>query len=335
MRKVALIMAGGKGERLWPLSTPDRPKQLIPLIEGKTLLDLAMERVEGVAERVILTNSKIASRVKGKNVRVIVEPVPRNTAPALIYATALLHHENGGPLLLAALPSDHYIHPVDRFRETLARAFSAAERYGHIVTFGIRPTYPHTGYGYIERGKEVEDGIYEVIRFHEKPDRERAEEYLRRGNFYWNSGMFVWRSDAFLEEVKKHAPRMYSLLYRDGAITSAGEFFPEVESISIDYAIMEKTKNILVIEAGFNWTDVGSYSSLRAILPKDEDGNAFRDAPPGTVDSEDNLVISGDRRVILVGVKGVGVVIEGDTVLVVNLEEDQKVREAARKFGTG
>ena len=328
-------MAGGKGERLWPLSTPDRPKQLIPLVEGKTLLDLALERVEGVAEKVILTNRKIASKVKEENVRVIVEPVPKNTAPALIYATALLHEESEGPLVLAALPSDHYIHPVESFRDTLKRAFSVAERYGRIVTFGIRPTHPHTGYGYIERGKEVEDGIYEVVKFHEKPNRERAEEYLRRGNFYWNSGMFVWRSDAFLEEVKKHAPQIYSLLYRDGSLTSPEEFFAEVEAISIDYAIMEKSHNILVIEANFGWTDVGSYSSLRSILPGDEHGNAFRDAPPGVVDSEGNLVISGDKRVVLVGVRGVGVVIEGDTVLVVNLEEDQKVREAARRFGSG
>ncbi len=328
-------MAGGKGERLWPLSTSDRPKQLIPLMEGKTLLDLALERVEGLAERIVLTNSKIAAKVEGGNFRVIVEPVPKNTAPALIYATALLHEESGEPLLLAALPSDHYIHPVGEFRRTLSRAFSAAERYGRIVTFGIKPTHPHTGYGYIERGKEVENGIYEVVRFHEKPDRKRAEEYLVKGNFYWNSGMFVWRSDTFLEEVKRHAPQIYSLLYRGGTLVPSEEFFPKVEAISIDYAIMEKSDNILVIEATFGWTDVGSYSSLRAVLPRDEYGNAFRDAPPGVIDSEGNLVVSGGKRVVLVGVRGVGVVVEGDTVLVVNLEEDQKVREAAKRFGAG
>ncbi len=333
MRRFALIMAGGKGERLWPLSTPERPKQLIPLIDGKTLLDLALERVGDEAEKVVLTNSLIAENIRDKNVRTIVEPVPKNTAPALVYATALLQKEAGEPVLIAALPSDHHISPAGEFRTTLRRAYEAADKYGKIVTFGIIPAHPHTGYGYIERGEPVEDGLYSVVRFHEKPDYERAKEYVERGNFYWNSGMFVWRSDAFLNEVREHAPNIYNLLYDGDKLRSPEGFFSEVESISIDYAVMEKTRNILVIEATFEWIDVGSYSSLYRVLPKDGDANAYRDGTPGTVDSSENLVISGDKRVVLVGVKGVGVVIEGDTVLVVNLEEDQKVREAARKFG--
>ncbi len=328
-------MAGGKGERLWPLSKPERPKQLIPLSDGKTLLDLALDRVGEVADKVILTNSTIASRLSSLPVRTLVEPIPKNTAPALIYATALLQEEAGEPVLVAALPSDHHITPMDTFRATLLRAYESAEKYGKIVTFGIKPTHPHTGYGYIERGDEVESGLYTVVKFHEKPNYEAAKEYVESGRFYWNSGMFVWRSDVLLREAKAHAPYIYDLLYEDGHVRPAEDFFPAVKAESIDYAVMEKTREILVIEADFNWIDVGSYSSLYVILPKDGSGNAYRDAPPGVVDSSGNLVISGDKRVVLVGVEGIGVVVEGDTVLVVNLKEDQKVREAARKFGKG
>ncbi|NPB03506.1 MAG: mannose-1-phosphate guanylyltransferase [Thermotogae bacterium] len=328
MEKWALIMAGGKGERLWPLSTADRPKQLIPLFNGKTLLELAVERVEGVAKPLILTNELIASKLPS-HFEVLIEPIPKNTGPALIYATAWLQ-ERKGPVLIAALPSDHYIHPIESFRNLLEKAFTVADTYKSIVTFGIKPTYPHTGYGYIERGERLEDGVFKVLNFHEKPDVETATRYLKSRKFYWNSGMFVWRSDILLEEIKHWAPDIYSLLYRSGELTSPDEFFSAVESISIDYAVMEKTDRIVVIEGNFMWKDVGSYRSLYDILPKDAQGNAFRDDPPFSVDSSDNLVIGGGKRVVLVGLRGVGVIIEGDTVLVLALEKDQKVREAAR-----
>jgi mannose-1-phosphate guanylyltransferase len=145
--------------------------------------------------------------------------------------------------------------------------------------------------------------------------------------------MFVWRSDVLLDEVRRYAPDIHSLLYEGDTLNPPERFFAEVKSISIDFAVMEKTPNILVIEARYDWIDVGSYSSLYRILPKDGDANAYRDGVPGVVDSSKNLVISGDKRVILVGVEGVGVVVEGDTVLVVNLKEDQKVREAAKRYG--
>jgi len=332
--KYALIMAGGKGERLWPLSTPERPKQLIPLIDGRTLLDMAVERVEGVAEPVILTNERIANLI-GENLRKIVEPVARNTAPALIYATALLQSERGKPVLVAALPSDHHIHPTEVFRDTLERAFNLANEYESIITFGIKPTHPHTGYGYIERGDMLEDGVWKVRKFHEKPDYETAKAYLSSGNYYWNSGMFVWRSDVLLEEARRLAPDIYDLLWEGGRLVPPERFFGNVRAVSIDYAIMEKSDRVIVVEAPFRWTDVGSYSSLYNLLPKDEHGNAHRDAPPLTVDSKGNLVISGGKRVVLVGVEGLAVIVEGDIVLVVPLDKDQKVREAARRFSQG
>ena len=317
-------MAGGKGERLWPLSTEERPKQLIPLINGKTLLDMAIERVKDISEVIILTNSTLAKGLKVKN-NVIVEPISKNTAPALIYATYLIHREYGN-VLISALPADHYIKDVETFKETLLRAYDYAKSTKNIITFGIKPTYPHTGYGYIERGEKVGDGIYRVLKFHEKPDREKAEEYVRSGRFYWNSGMFVWESGSFLEIVRETAPEMFDLLN-----LPMMEFFERVPDISIDYAVMEKTKKILVIEANFGWLDVGSYGSLYEVLPKDEDENAFSGKRPLSVNSRKNLVIT-DKTVVIVGLERVAIV-EGDgIILVLNLEKDQDVKEALKRY---
>jgi len=317
-------MAGGKGERLWPLSTEDRPKQLIPLINGKTLLDMTIERVKGISEVIILTNPMVANKLDGKY-RMIVEPISKNTAPALIYATYLVHNEYGSTLI-SALPADHHIYDVENFRKALLNAYDYAKKTGNIVTFGIKPTHPHTGYGYIERGEKVGDGVYEVLKFHEKPDLKKAEEYVKSGRFYWNSGMFVWESGSFLEIVKETSPEIYNLLG-----LPVEEFFKRVPNISVDYAVMEKTKKILVMEASFGWSDVGSYRSLYEILPKDENNNAFSGEKPLSVNSGGNLVIS-DRKVVIVGLEGVGIVEGEGIIMVLKLERDQEVKEALRRY---
>ncbi len=317
-------MAGGKGERLWPLSTEQRPKQLIPLINGNTLLDMAIDRVKDISEVIILTNSNLAERMKG-GFEMIVEPTSKNTAPALIYATYLIHKRYGNTLI-SALPADHYIWDVESFRGTLLKAYDYAKNTGNIITFGIKPSHPHTGYGYIERGEEFGDGVYKVLRFHEKPDTKKAEEYVRSGRFYWNSGMFVWESGSFLDIVKETAREIYELV--DLPIE---EFFKRVPSISIDYAVMERTNRILVIEANFGWLDVGSYRSLYEILPKDTDGNAFSGKKPLSVNSRGNLVIS-ENNVVILGIEGIGIV-EGDgVIMVLKLDRDQEVKEALRRY---
>lgn len=324
MKKVALIMAGGKGERLWPLSTYERPKQLIPLIEGKTLLDMAIERVKGLADFIILTNKAVAKKLNS-SLPMIVEPEPKNTAPALIYATYHIHKTHGNTLI-AALPSDHYITPINEFQKDLNMAFEYAYKTKNIITFGIKPTYPHTGYGYIEKGERIDDKIYKVLKFHEKPSIEKAEEYVKSGRFYWNSGMFVWESESFLKEVERLAKDIYEILN-----LPKEEFFKKVKDISIDYAIMEKTENIMVIEAGFNWIDVGSYGSLYEILPKDEDGNAYMNNKPLSIKSRKNLSIS-KNKVVFIGLENVAVVESEGIIMVLNLKNDQDVKEAARKF---
>ncbi len=324
MKKVALIMAGGKGERLWPLSTYEKPKQLIPLIEGKTLLDMAIERVKDLADFIVLTNETVAKKLNS-NLPMIVEPIPKNTAPALIYATYRIHKTYGNTLI-AALPSDHYITPLDKFRKDLSMAFEYAYRTKNIITFGIKPTHPHTGYGYIERGERIAYRIYKVLKFHEKPNMEKAKEYLKSGRFYWNSGMFVWESESFLKEVEILAKDIYEILN-----LPKEEFFKEVKNISIDYAIMEKTERIMVIEAGFNWIDVGSYGSLYEILPKDEDGNAYMNNRPLSIKSRNNLSIS-KNTVVFIGLENVALVENEGIIMVLNLNNDQDVKEAVRKF---
>jgi Mannose-1-phosphate guanylyltransferase len=285
---------------------------------------MTIERVKGISEVIILTNPMVANKLDGKY-RMIVEPISKNTAPALIYATYLVHNEYGSTLI-SALPADHHIYDVENFRKALLNAYDYAKKTGNIVTFGIKPTHPHTGYGYIERGEKVGDGVYEVLKFHEKPDLKKAEEYVKSGRFYWNSGMFVWESGSFLEIVKETSPEIYNLLG-----LPVEEFFKRVPNISVDYAVMEKTKKILVMEASFGWSDVGSYRSLYEILPKDENNNAFSGEKPLSVNSGGNLVIS-DRKVVIVGLEGVGIVEGEGIIMVLKLERDQEVKEALRRY---
>jgi mannose-1-phosphate guanylyltransferase len=343
----AVIMAGGAGTRFWPASRELRPKQLLPLGGDplESLLAATVRRIEPLVppERVLIATG--AKLIEGTarvlpgvpHANLLAEPVARNTAPCIGWAAATIARTNPEALVMV-LPSDHYITDEPRFLAVLEDALAAA-RAGYMATIGVVPTRPETGYGYIEKGSAVgASAAFEVARFVEKPDRARAEEYLRGGKHLWNAGMFFFRAGAMVAAIEEHLPALAKGLAAIDAAAARGEeakelaaTFPTLPSISIDHGVMEKAKKLAVVPGSFGWNDVGSWESAWELAPKDEAGNAL---PEGgvTVDARGNLVRDlttlGTKRVYaLVGVNDLVVVETDDAVLVIPRERAQDVRK--------
>jgi mannose-1-phosphate guanylyltransferase len=296
--RYAVVLAGGWGERLWPMSTRSRPKQLLALGGGPPLVSATVRRIAplvSLERSLVLTGAGIRERIVPEvggipSERIIGEPVGRNTAPAIALAAHLLVRDDPDAVM-AVLPADHLIEGADAFRGALSVAFEAAERAGVLVTLGITPTRPETEYGYIQApvGGAARSAV-PVKRFVEKPDAATAARYLEEGGYYWNSGIFVWRGARFLDEVARLLPRVAAAL---GSVMSGpGEpgfsdelarFYAETPSISVDYGVMEKADDVLVVPAGFTWDDVGAWSALARVWPLDDDANAVAVGMDGVV----------------------------------------------------
>jgi mannose-1-phosphate guanylyltransferase len=335
----AVIMAGGGGTRLWPASRRRRPKQLLPLGRGgESLLAATWRRLEAVvgAERVwVVTAADQAAGVAAELPRLppanlVAEPAARNTAAAIGLA-ALAVRARDPDATIAALPADHHIADEPAYREVVARALAVAGDEDAIVTVGIQPTGPETGFGYLEPGAPGPGGTRRVARFVEKPDRATAEDYVARG-FLWNGGMFFFRAARILAELERHLPRLAAGLAEIAAAPETlARVYPSVPAISIDYGVMEKTSGILLLPGAFGWNDVGSWTALAETHAADGDGNVCA-GEVVAFEARDNIVSSDGGLIALVGVSGLCIVRSGDAVLVVPRARAQDVREIVRRL---
>ncbi len=346
----AVILAGGSGTRLWPLSRELYPKQLLRLTGNRTLLQETADRLLELtpAERILtVTNRRQRFEVAGQlseiapplAANVFVEPEAKNTAPAIALAAVFIRERDPEALMLVA-PSDHLILDRKGFGEAVQRARGAAQE-GGLVTFGVTPTRPETGYGYIEAlgGREDGGGPFKVKRFVEKPDRDTAESYLSQGGYYWNAGMFLWRAGSFLDEVSRHLPEVDGELEalgraleeeEAGAVRSGGaalqSVYERLPRISVDHGIMERTGNAHVVPADIGWSDIGSWESLYDISAKDEAENVFQ-GDVIDIDARGCLVFDDKRLVALVGCRDLAVVSTDDALLVCERTRTQEVGE--------
>lgn len=316
----AVVLAGGIGSRFWPLSTPERPKQLLPLVSGRAMLAEAVDRMAGLTppERtLILTNAQLVDSIRAllpelPPGNVIAEPRPAGTAAALAWAAREIECRDGPDAVMISVHADWSIGDPQAFRDTLARAADAAERDRSLVTVGIVASRPDIGFGYIQPGEEVSPGVRRVTRFVEKPDRPRAEEMVRLG-YLWNSGIFVWRVGDFLDEVRAVTPEIAPALASCGG--DLQKFFDSVRSVSVDVGVLERSTRVLVLPGDFGWDDVGTWASLARVRTADAAGNAASGAVHA-LDASGNVVHAEGGAVVLYGVSGLVVVTRPGLTLV-------------------
>jgi mannose-1-phosphate guanylyltransferase len=339
----AVILAGGSGKRLWPLSRQARPKQLLDITcLGKPLLQETLARLVPLmppgavyvvtAERYMESTCRQLPSVPPSNI--IGEPEGRGSAPAIGLAALHLWHRDSEAVMVC-LPADHYIAQPERFREVLLVAEQVAQD-GHLVTLGIRPDYPHTGYGYIEIGDQLAEvdafPVHAVRRFTEKPDEQTAKLFVEGGRHLWNSGMFIWKASVILSEMEKHLPRLHECLREVGGALGTADaaaalewMWPEVERETIDFGVMEKAENVVVIPVDMGWSDIGSWASLADLLPADGAGNIVVGQHFG-LGTKECVVYSPRRLVATIGVENLVVVETEDAILVCSRERAEDVK---------
>ena len=338
-RITPVILSGGSGTRLWPLSRTGRPKQLLSLTHEETMLQLTARRAGGdrFAPPMIVANAAHADEIDAQlagvgiaDAMLVLEPAARNTAPAI----ALAAIEAEPDAILLVMPSDHVIADVAAFHAAIERAVPLVEA-GWLATFGIAPTAPETGYGYINRGKEIAEGVHSVARFVEKPDRATAQHYLATGHYSWNGGIFLFTAGAYMEALDEFAPGMADAARAASAAArrEGRHIYPDAQAFglspsdSIDYAVMEKAERVAVVPVDMGWSDVGSWDALHDLAAKDDDGNAHH-GEVIAIDTSNCLIRSEGPLVAVVGVKDVIVIATRDAVLVLPRGDSQQVKRA-------
>lgn len=335
-------MAGGVGSRFWPMSIPSRPKQFLDVLGiGKTLIQLTFERLERIAPEdqiYVVTNERYVGLVKQQLPqlsadRILTEPMRKNTAPCITYAAAKIYAINKEANLVVA-PSDHLIVKEERFERIVNIAIQRAQEKDRLITLGIKPTRPDSGYGYIQfhqDGDILGGQIKKVKQFTEKPNRELAEIFLKSGDYYWNSGIFVWRAKTILAAVQKFKPDLYDLFCNDfhvyntpGEKIYTDQAFMACEDISIDFGIMENAKNVDLVLADFDWSDLGTWGSLYGHLEKDYNGNATSSEKIFMIDSHDCLVKLPEDRVAVIQGMDNKIVVEADNKLLILDKNDEQ-----------
>jgi len=330
-----IILAGGKGTRLFPYSREFYPKQFLKIIDNESLFQKTVKRslkiVNNTKDIVIITNKEYRfyleqqlDEISVKIDNIIFEPISRNTAPAIAYAVKWLLEKSkvNENEVIFIFPSDHLISPIEKFIEYVNKAERIAKQ-GYIVTFGIRPTKPETGYGYIEAGESIGQA-YKVIRFHEKPDIETAQKYLTTGNYYWNSGIFSFTVKTILEEFRKYIPKIYDYIKKLN-FENFINYFERMPDISIDYAIMEKTDKAVVLPVNIIWSDVGSWDSIYDILEKDENKNV-KIGNIIDINTKNSLIIGENKTIAAINVEDLIILDTEDILVIVKRGESQKIK---------
>lgn len=339
-------MAGGIGSRFWPMSTPNKPKQFLDVLGiGKSLLQMTFERLTNIAPATqiyIMTNEGYVDLVKEQlpdmdASQILTEPKRKNTAPCIAYAASKIKSLNPNATLVVA-PSDHLIMKEDKFTEIVQIAIETANKNPRLVTLGIKPTRPDTGYGYIEfvnQGDILGGQVREVKNFTEKPDKEVAELFLKSGNYYWNSGIFVWKAETILNALQKFKPELRALFSEDNGFynteneqASVNHCFEVCEDISIDFAVMENAKNVDVVLANFDWSDLGTWGSLYTHLEKDYNGNAVIGQNVYMINSSNCIVNLPDSKLALIEGLDNHIIVESDNMLMIlNKNDEQNLKK--------
>jgi mannose-1-phosphate guanylyltransferase/mannose-6-phosphate isomerase len=342
-RLYTVVIAGGSGTRFWPLSRQETPKQLLRIGSNKqTLIQATVSRMNSLVpyERTyIVTNRNQAESINMQLISLtgfswekqfVIEPEAKNTAPAIGLAAMYLRHLNPDAIMVV-LPSDHVIKNNRKFCSSVLLGARVSDN-GYLVTIGIEPDKPETGYGYIKRGEKIQEGTYTVQEFREKPDKNTALRYLRHGGYYWNSGIFVWRADAILDAIKKHMPHLYSGLARIEKVIGTGKVreitrtvFSKLKSDSIDYGILEKAKKVAVVPVTMGWNDVGSWNALDHVMPVDVQKNVKK-GNIISVNNKNTILYGGERLLAAVGLEDMIVVDTPDATLICPRDKAQEVR---------
>jgi mannose-1-phosphate guanylyltransferase len=343
----AILMAGGVGSRFWPVSTQDFPKQFHDMLgTGDTLIQKTFNRLANLIPKeniFILTNERYNDLVfeqlpEVTKRQVVLEPAMRNTAPCILYASLKIQKENKDAVMIVA-PSDHWIEDEKSFSDNVQQAFDFCSKNDALMTLGINPTFPNTGYGYIEFDKVSQETIKPVHQFREKPDYETAKSFIAQGNFLWNAGIFMWSVSSVVKAFKNNQPELFALFESGYDVYNTNfeddfirDNYAKAENISVDYALMEQSNNVFVIPATFDWNDLGTWGSLYDKLDKDTDGNAVVNAQTLTEDASGNMIrTKGDKVVVVDGLQDYIIVDKDEVLLIFPKTKEQDIKKVLQK----
>ena len=343
----AILMAGGVGSRFWPISTSTFPKQFHDMLgTGDTLIQKTFSRLSTIIPKeniFILTNEKYNDLVLEQlpevtQRQVVLEPAMRNTAPCILYASLKIQKENPDAVMIVA-PSDHWIEDEDAFKANVQTAFNFCEQNDALMTLGIPPTFPNTGYGYIESDKNSTAEIKNVLQFREKPNYTTAKEFIQQGNFLWNAGIFMWSAKSVVNAFKDHQPKLFQLFEKGIPVYNTDfeddfirDNYEKSENISVDYALMEAAKNVYVSQATFDWNDLGTWGSLYDKLDKDEDQNAVVNATVLCEDAKGNMIRSNKNKLVVVdGLQDYIIVDKENVLMIYPKSKEQDIKQIVNK----